>query len=65
MKGRGEMAKRSTVYLNVTLKRQLGVSPNLSNAGFWSVLWVTFDVTQGEVSNMLGNAIAKRLKVPL
>jgi hypothetical protein len=29
------------------------------------VLWVTFDVTQGEFGNMLGNAIANRLKVPL
>jgi hypothetical protein len=31
---------------------------------FGHVLWVTFDVTQGEFVNLLGNAIAKRLKVP-
>jgi hypothetical protein len=29
------------------------------------VLWVTFDVTQGEFGNMLGNTTAKRLTVPL
>jgi hypothetical protein len=32
---------------------------------FGYVLWVTFDVTQGEFVNLLGNAMAKRLKVPL
>jgi len=29
------------------------------------VLRVTFDVTRGELVNVLGNAAAKRLKVPL
>ena len=28
------------------------------------VLWVTCDVTRGELGNMLENTIAKRLKVP-
>jgi hypothetical protein len=32
---------------------------------FGHVLWVTFDVTQGEFGNMLENATAKWLKVPL
>ena len=31
---------------------------------FGHILWVTFDVTQGEFVNLLGNAIAKQLKVP-
>jgi len=53
------------INLNVALKRQLGVLPNLYNAGFWHVLWVTCDVTQGDFGNMLGSGAAKRLKVPL
>jgi hypothetical protein len=47
------------------LERQLGVLPNLYNAGFWHVLWVRCDVTQDIFGNMLGGEVAKRLKVPL
>jgi hypothetical protein len=57
--------KENNVNLNVALKRQLGVLPNLYNAGFWHVLWVTCDVTQGDFGNMLGNGAANRLNVPL
>ncbi|MEI9475155.1 MAG: hypothetical protein WCO26_01060 [Deltaproteobacteria bacterium] len=53
------------VYPNVALKRQLNVPPTLYNAGFGHVLWVTCDFTRSEFGNMLENAIAKRLKVPL
>jgi hypothetical protein len=47
------------------LERQLGVLPNLYNAGFWHVLRVTCDITQDIFGNMLGDEVAKRLKVPL
>jgi len=53
------------IYLNAALKRQLGVLPNLYNAGFWHVVWVIRDVTQSDFSNMLGSGAAKCLKVPL
>jgi len=51
--------------LNIALKRQLGVLPNLYNAVFQYVLWVACDVTQGDFRNMLGNGAAKRLKASL
>ncbi len=51
--------------LNIALKRQLGVPPNLYNAGFGYVLWVTFDVTQSEFGQYVGESAANRLKVPL
>jgi hypothetical protein len=57
--------KENNVNLNVALKRQLGVLTNLYSAGFWHVLWVTCDVTQGDFGNMLGNGAANRLNVPL
>jgi hypothetical protein len=49
----------------MALKRQLSMLSNLYHAGFFDVLWVTCDITQGDFGNMLGNGAAKRLKVPL
>jgi hypothetical protein len=56
-----------TLNLSVALKRQLGAPPNLSNAGDYSylmgdILYHPGDITQGELGNVLGNVITKRLK---
>jgi hypothetical protein len=50
---------------DVALKRQLGAPPNLYQAGFCHVLWVTWDITSGDFFIILGKAVAKRLEVPL
>jgi hypothetical protein len=47
------------------LKRQLGVLSNLYKAVLWHVLWVTCDVTLGDLWNLSGNEAVKRSKVPL
>jgi len=39
------MFNKGGVYLNVALNRQLGELPNLYQADFSYVLWVTSDVT--------------------
>ena len=44
-----------TLNLNVELNRQLGVLPNLYQADFSWVLWVTSDVTGGDLFNRFGN----------
>jgi hypothetical protein len=41
------------------------VLPNRYNAGFWHVLWVTGDFTEGDFGNVLGTEARKCSKVPL
>ena len=43
------------VHLNVALKREASVLPTLYNCGFLYVLWVTNDVTQGDLCDLLEN----------
>jgi hypothetical protein len=51
--------------LSVALKRLLGVFPNFYQSDFYHVLWVTHDITSGDFCIVLGNAVVRRLKVPL
>jgi len=41
------------------------VLPILSNYGFLYVLWVSYDITQGNLCDLLENWGVKRLEVPL
>jgi hypothetical protein len=41
--------------LTLTLKREASVLPILYNCGFFNGLWVTYDVTYGDLCNMLEN----------
>jgi hypothetical protein len=52
------------VNLNIALKRKASVLPILYNGGFLYVLWVTYDITQGDLCDWLENWGVKRLKVP-
>jgi len=40
------------------------VLPILYNCGFLYVLWVTYDIIQGDLCDLLENWEAKRLEVP-
>jgi len=51
--------------LNVALKREASVLPIPYNCGFLYVLWGTYDITQGDLCDLLENWGAKRLEVPL
>jgi hypothetical protein len=53
------------INFNVALKRRLGVLPNLYQAVFFHVLWVTYGITSGDFYRTPGNAVARRLEVPL
>jgi hypothetical protein len=46
--------------VNIALKRLLGVFPNLYQADFYCVLWVTRDITSGDFCVVLGNGVPKR-----
>ena len=47
------------------LKREASVLPTLYNCGFLYVLWVTNDVTQGDLGDLLENWGVKRSEGPL
>ena len=48
------------IELNVALQGEASVLPTLYNCGFLYVLWVTNDVTQGDLCDLLGNRGVKR-----
>lgn len=50
----------SSMGVNIALKRLLGVFPNLYQADFYCVLWVTRDITSGDFCVVLGNGVPKR-----